>query len=171
MVSKRTRVFGLINIFLFSSALFLAIIATVLLIIAINNDNVKRGLSQLNSEVGLMGVFFFVMMIISIMVLLILIAIFTAYVVLNIRYFYKKLNKNIISYNFFCANLIVSIIFTLNVVKVTFSSLISISNDNPNLLLPLGSLIVLFAPVSGILYSIFGMIDYKRSVRNKHVMM
>lgn len=161
MVSRRTRIFGLINIFLYSTVLYLAIILEIVLIIAIYNVNVQRKLGELNSEVGFLGALFFAMMIFGALVLLILIALLTVYIVLNFKS-YKKLNRNIISYNFFCANLIVSILFTLNIAKSTFANMVMIMNEKPNLLLPLGSLFVLFIPVTGILYSIFGMIDYKK---------
>lgn len=161
MVSRRTRIFGLINIFLYSTVLYLAIILEIVLIIAIYNVNVQRKLGELNSEVGFLDALFFAMMIFGALVLLILIALLTVYIVLNFKN-YKKLNRNIISYNFFCANLIVSILFTLNIAKSTFANMVMIMKEKPNLLLPLGSLFVLFIPVTGILYSIFGMIDYKK---------
>ena len=162
MVSRRTRIFGLIHIFLYSSMLHLIILLSIVIVLVMVSQGFYEGLSKLNGEASALGTLFFVMITVILIAAIILVTFLLPYVILNIRNYRKKINKNIIPYRFFCINLMFSILLTLVLYKPLFADLLIVIKERDGFFLPIGSLIIFF-PISGILYSVFGIIDYKKN--------
>ena len=163
MVSKRTRIFWLINIFIYSTVLYLILIFSIYLFIVIRNDVSERKLEELSGEINPFSNIFYGIAVFGYILIFLFTLFLLFYVVLIIKNYRRTINKNFVSYNFCIANLIFSIFVLLNFgVSILIPLIIQILGKETDALLIICTILVITGPVCGILYSMYGLKDTKK---------
>ena len=163
MVSRRTRIFGLINIFIYSTVLYLILIFLIYLFFVIRNDVSERKLEELSGEINPFSNIFYGIAVFGLILIIFITLSLLCYVVLILKNYRRTINKNVVSYSFCIANLIFSIFVLLNFgVSLLIPLIIQILGQETDALLIICTILVITGPVCGILYSIYGLKDTKR---------
>jgi len=165
MVSKKTKFFGLIHIYLVIAKIL--VVSVFLALLLISKKGLDQDMEKLGDSMGYFGLFIYLLVVVGVIVLIALLVILSLYLVFHVLN-YRKLQKDRISNIFFIINLIIVFLLIFkNGGLIFFSFFFKDNLNNYNIIVFLLNLLSLSILVTGAIYSVFGLVDYSQDRKNK----